>query len=96
MPNERISRSKLKQLIRRQSSNLSVRVLERALGPSVGAVSKHLRAVRSCGIEAAEAERLSEVELERRCSDRQLQASPAPGWRRTAPGSMGNSSAVGT
>ena len=44
MPNERISMSKLKQLIGLQSSNLSVRGLARALGLSVGAVSKYLRA----------------------------------------------------
>ena len=42
MPNERISMSKLKQLIGLQSSNLSVRALSRALGLSVGAVSKYL------------------------------------------------------
>ena len=48
MPNERISMSKLKQLIGLQSSNLSVRALGRALGLSVGAVSKYLRAVRAC------------------------------------------------
>jgi DNA-binding transcriptional ArsR family regulator len=58
--------SKLKQLIELQSSNLSVRALARALGLSIGAVSKYLRAVRACGIEAAEAETLPEVELERR------------------------------
>src|ERR1700730_5463609 len=66
MPNERISMSKLKQLIGLQSSNLSVRALARGLGLSIGAVSKYLRAVRACGIEAAEAETLPEVELERR------------------------------
>jgi transposase len=66
MPNERISMSKLKQLIGLQSSNLSVRALGRALGLSVGAVSKYLRAVRACGIGAAEAETLSEAELEAR------------------------------
>jgi transposase len=66
MPNERISMSKLKQLIGLQSSNLSIRALARALGLSVGAVSKYLRAVRASGIEAAEAETLSEVELETR------------------------------
>ncbi len=66
MPNERISMSKLKQLIGLQASNLSVRALARALGLSVGAVSKYLRAVRACGISAAEAETLAEHELERR------------------------------
>ncbi|MGB9333172.1 MAG: ArsR family transcriptional regulator [Steroidobacteraceae bacterium] len=66
MPNERISMSKLKQLLGLQASNLSVRSLARALGLSVGAVSKYLRALRACGIEATEAERLSESELERR------------------------------
>ena len=60
MPNERISMSKLKQLIELQSSNLSIRGLSRALGLSVGAVSKYLRAVRACGIEAAEVPTLSE------------------------------------
>src|ERR1700712_2166597 len=66
MPNERISMSKLKQLIGLQSSNLSVRGLSRALGLSVGAISKYLRAVRDAGMEAAEADTLSEPELERR------------------------------
>ena len=58
--------SKLKQLIALQSSNLSVRSLARALGLSVGAVSKYLGALRASGIEAAEAAALSEAELERR------------------------------
>jgi hypothetical protein len=66
MPNERVSMSKLKQLIGLQSSNLSVRALGRALGLSVGAVSKYLQALRACGIDAAEAATLSEVELGRR------------------------------
>ena len=47
MPNERISMSKLKQLIGLQTSNLSVRELARALGLSIGAVSKYQRAVRA-------------------------------------------------
>ena len=66
MPNERISMSKLKQLIGLQTSNLSVRALARALGLSIGAVSKYLRAVRRVGISAAEAETLPERELEQR------------------------------
>jgi transposase len=66
MPNERVSMSKLKQLIGLQSSNLSVRALARALDLSVGAVSKYLRAVKAAGIEAAEAQRLSEADLEGR------------------------------
>ena len=77
MPNERISMSKLKQLIGLQSSNLSVRALGRALGLSVGAVSKYLRAVRACGIDAAEAEALPEHELERRVFGPLLAAKPA-------------------
>src|SRR5207248_1021463 len=47
MPNERVSMSKLKQLIGLQASNLSVRALARAvaraLGLSVGAVSMRQR-----------------------------------------------------
>jgi transposase len=78
MPNERISMSKLKQLIGLQSSNLSVRGLGRALGLSVGAVSKYLRAVRACGIEAPEAETLSEYELERRVFGPLLAGKSAP------------------
>ncbi len=66
MPNERISMTKLKQLIGLQRSNLSVRELARALSLSIGAVSKYLRAVRAAGIGAAEAEELSETELELR------------------------------
>lgn len=77
MPNERISMSKLKQLIGLQASNLSVRALGRALGLSVGAVSKYLRAVRSCEIEAAEADTLSEHELERRVFGPLLAGKPA-------------------
>jgi transcriptional regulator with XRE-family HTH domain len=66
MPNERVSMSKLKQLIALQASNLSVRATARALGLSVGAVSKYLRAVRAAGIGPAEAESLAESELEAR------------------------------
>jgi len=66
MLNERISMSKLKQLIGLQASNLSVRALSRALDVSVGAVSKYLRAVKAAGIDAAEAQALTEAELERR------------------------------
>lgn len=66
MPNERVSMSKLKQLIGLQSSNLSVRALARALDLSIGAVSKYLRAVKAAGIEAVEAQTLSETELEQR------------------------------
>lgn len=66
MPNERISMSKLKQLIGLQSSHLSVLALARALDLSVGAVSKYLRAVKAVGIEPAEAQTLTEAELEQR------------------------------
>jgi transposase len=81
MPNERVSMSKLKQLIELQSSNLSVRALSRALGLSVGAVSKYLRALRACRIDADEAEKLSEVELERKV----FGVAPAKSATRTAP-----------
>jgi transposase len=77
MPNERISMSKLKQLVGLQASNLSVRALGRALGLSVGAVSKYLRAVRACGIQATEAETLSEQALERRVFGPLLSGKPA-------------------
>lgn len=66
MPNERVSMSKLKQLIALQASNLSVRAMARALGLSIGAVSKYLRAVRTAGIGPEEAEALPESELEQR------------------------------
>ena len=82
MPNERVSMSKLKQLIGLQSSNLSVRALSRALGLSVGAVSKYLRALRACGIGAADAETLSEVDLEHRVFG---VTSPASASSRAAP-----------
>ena len=78
MPNERISMLKLKQLIGLQSSNLSVRELGRALGLSVGAVSKYLRAVRACGIDAIEAEILSEAELEQRVFGPAMTSKPGP------------------
>ena len=82
MPNERISMSKLKQLIGLQSSNLSVRALSRAVGVSVGAVSKYPGALRACRIDAGEAEKLSEVELEQRVFGA---TAPVKGATRVAP-----------
>src|SRR5437899_2635991 len=61
MPNERISISKLKQLIALQSSNLSVRALCRALGRSVGGSRNICGQVRASAVAATEAESLSEV-----------------------------------
>ena len=58
--------SKLKKLIALRASNLSVRAIARALGLSVGAVSKYLRAVRAVGISPSDAETLPESELEQR------------------------------
>ena len=69
--------SKLKQLIGLQSSNLSVRALGRALGLSVGSVSKYVRAVRACGIGGAEAETLSEQAIELRVFGPLLAGKPA-------------------
>ena len=43
-----------------------MRELARALGLSIGAVSKYQRAVRAAGIGTAEAENLSEAEREQR------------------------------
>jgi len=77
MPNERVSMSKLKQLIALQASNLSVRAMARALGLSVGAVSKYLRAVRAAGIDPTEAERLPESELEQRVFGPALPGKPS-------------------
>ena len=55
---------------------MSVRALARALGLSVGAVSKYLGAVRASGIEAAEAETLSEAEVEQRVFGPRLAGEP--------------------
>ena len=68
--------SKLRQLIRLQTSNLRVREMARALSLSVGAVSKYLAAIREAGIGGAEAEHLTDVELERRLFG--APAAPAP------------------
>ena len=76
MPNERVSMSKLKQLIALQASNLSVRAIARGLGLSVGAVSKYLRAVRAAGIGPTEAETLPESELEQRVFGPSLPTKP--------------------
>ena len=59
MPNERVSMSKLKQLI-------ALQAMARGLGLPVGAVSKYLRAVRAAGIGPDEAETLPENEFEQR------------------------------
>jgi transposase len=77
MPNERISMSKLRQLIRLQTSTLSVRELSRALTLSVGAVSKYLTAVRAAGLTAEAAERLSDAELEARVFGPAVPATPS-------------------
>jgi transposase len=77
MPNERISMSKLKQLIELQTSNLSVRARARAVGLSVGAVSKYQQALRAAGIGAAEAEGLTEAELQVRVFGAPEGAKPA-------------------
>lgn len=66
MPNARISMSKLKQIVQLQSSNLSARDLSRALGISIGAVSKYLAAVRAAGLSWEVAQGLDEAALERR------------------------------
>ena len=68
--------SKLRQLIRLQTSNLRVREMARALSLSVGAVSNYLAAIREAGIGGAETEHLTDVELERRLFG--APAAPAP------------------
>ena len=83
MPNERISMSKLKQLIGLQTSNLSVRALSRALGLSVGAVSKYLRALRAAGVAAAEAETARKAAWE---PLRPKVATRSPSWKRRTSG----------
>lgn len=69
--------SKLRQLIRLQTSNLSVRELSRALALSVGAVSKYAAAVRAAGLTAEAAEPLSDAELEARVFGPSAPAAPS-------------------
>jgi transposase len=69
--------SKLRQLIRLQTSNLSVRELSRALALSVGAVSKYAAAVRAAGLTAEAAEPLSDAELEARVFGPAAPAAPS-------------------
>ncbi len=76
MPNERISMSKLKQLIGLQSSNLSIRAWRRALGLSVGAVSKYLRAVRAAGSTPRRPKRSRRWNSSSACSGRRWRAKP--------------------
>jgi hypothetical protein len=84
MPNERVSMSKLKQLIGLQSSNLSVRAVSRALGLSVRAVSKYLRALRACRIEAGEADNCPRSSSSVGCSASPHWPARGPGRPRTA------------
>jgi DNA-binding transcriptional ArsR family regulator len=69
--------SKLRQLIRLQTSHLSVRELSRALTLSVGAVSKYLTAVRAAGLTAEAIESLSDAELEARVFGPAVPAAPS-------------------
>ncbi len=96
MPNERISMSKLKQLIGLQASNLSIRALARALGLSVGAVSKYLRVVRAAGSAPRRPRRSRRWSSSSGCLLRRYRGNPDRSWRPTAPGSMVNSSVTGT
>ncbi len=76
MPNSRISMTNLKRLIQLQSSNLKVREVAAALSMSIGAVSKHLRAIRAAGLTVESAASLSEAELERRVIGEKVPAVP--------------------
>ena len=69
--------SKLRQLIRLQTSNLSVRELSRALALSVGAVSKYLTAVRAAGLTPEAIESLADAELEARVFGPSVPAAPS-------------------
>ena len=66
MPNERVSMSKLKQLIALQASNLSVRAIARTLGSRPVRSRGIYGAVRAAGISPTDAETLPESELEER------------------------------
>src|SRR5882724_9005277 len=66
MTNQRISVTKLRQLMQFESSELTMRDIGRALQLSAGAVSKYRCAVRIAGLTWNEAQHLADTELERR------------------------------
>jgi IS30 family transposase len=66
MSNPRLPTPKLRQIIQFESSELSAREVARALNLSHGAISKYRCAVRAAGVSWDEAQRLDDIELERR------------------------------
>ena len=66
MSNPRLPTPKLRQIIQFESSELSAREVGRALSLSHGAISKYRCAVRAAGVSWEEAQRLDDMELERR------------------------------
>jgi len=76
MSNPRLPTPKLRQIIQFESSKLSAREVGRALALSHGAVSKYRCAVRAAGVSWDEAQRLDDIELERRIWTARIEHKP--------------------
>jgi transposase len=76
MSNPRLPTPKLRQIIQFESSELSAREVARALNLSHGAISKYRCAVRAAGVSWDEAQRLDDIELERRIWTARIEHKP--------------------
>jgi len=76
MSTPRLPTPKLRQIIQFESSELSAREVARALNLSHGAISKYRCAVRAAGVSWDEAQRLDDIELERRIWTARIEHKP--------------------